>query len=724
MGILIQRREIAQPNQRLTIDWAHPAAKRLTGLWLFNAPLPINLVTGERSSLTAGSFTQGADKSGRLVIHGGTSDVLQLAADWQTLLNWREGSMLAHILPPAGSSFSTHRALGTVAPGSNNNFQLMFAANNLYFDYNISASALGSGVRVGPVSGQTAGGIFLGTRHNDGVSSSLGRGSALYRNGVLIGSSSTATHATTTTAAPFGLAWSSTGPNNTQSGARTLLVATWRRALMPNEAADVSRNPLILLRPTAKRAMFLMPKPPSLEAAVTLPAIEQSGSGETGEVAAAALTLPALEAAGQIIDELTNGVATLPSLSADGTMPVGGLVDAELTLPVLAGGGDIVTPPFSGAVTLPKLTASATVVRENGGTVTLPAWSASGSVFAGREIDAALVLPLDVVGTLYTSTVDFAPVGLSLQIAGAVAVGTTLSGAVDLPALAITGGIGAISAIDLPPLTASAVMTSGAVVAGEFVLPLLAMDGAASTEQLVTAALALPPLACAATLALGADCAAQIVLPAHAAAGNLLCGSVIAFAGGLPGFTVDAQITQAGVMRGEILLRLPTVEAFVRAPLAQRFDAFSLNSETMRASRYPDYPVLAIARIGDVYVAAGPDGLFALTGKQDDGLPIDAVVRTGLEDFGSDKLKRCVDVYLGARSRGALELRIKHDGEDREADYHATRIAPYGVKNIRVKAGRGEKSRYWQFEIRNVDGADFEIDSLNPEMLETSRRVS
>jgi hypothetical protein len=29
-----------------------------------------------------------------------------------------------------------------------------------------------------------------------------------------------------------------------------------------------------------------------------------------------------------------------------------------------------------------------------------------------------------------------------------------------------------------------------------------------------------------------------------------------------------------------------------------------------------------------------------------------------------------------------------------------------------VKMGRGVKSRYWQFTISNVDGADFEIDEL------------
>lgn len=41
-----------------------------------------------------------------------------------------------------------------------------------------------------------------------------------------------------------------------------------------------------------------------------------------------------------------------------------------------------------------------------------------------------------------------------------------------------------------------------------------------------------------------------------------------------------------------------------------------------------------------------------------------------------------------------------------------------------MKLGRGAKSRYWQFEIANVDGADFELDTLAADEMATARRVS
>lgn len=48
---------------------------------------------------------------------------------------------------------------------------------------------------------------------------------------------------------------------------------------------------------------------------------------------------------------------------------------------------------------------------------------------------------------------------------------------------------------------------------------------------------------------------------------------------------------------------------------------------------------------------------------------------------------------------------------------------PGEIAPIRVKLGRGLRGRNWQIEIRNKDGAYFEIDQIDIPSVSTSRRV-
>ena len=52
--------------------------------------------------------------------------------------------------------------------------------------------------------------------------------------------------------------------------------------------------------------------------------------------------------------------------------------------------------------------------------------------------------------------------------------------------------------------------------------------------------------------------------------------------------------------------------------------------------------------------------------------------------------------------------------EERDAD---------AQRNNRCKPGKGLSSRYWRFEIRNVDGADFQIYDVTAEVAASKRRL-
>lgn len=162
------------------------------------------------------------------------------------------------------------------------------------------------------------------------------------------------------------------------------------------------------------------------------------------------------------------------------------------------------------------------------------------------------------------------------------------------------------------------------------------------------------------------------------------------------------------------------------------YTAVVLNATTLAPSEYSNFPFNSFGKLGTTYLGATDTAIYALTGTDDDGVGIDAVVRTGLESFGSGQYKRVPRAYLGYTSDGALVLKTistggTADGTSRgqkvERWYELTPRTADAPATARIKLGRGVKATYWQFELTNKDGADFSIDELKLLPVLLSRRV-
>ena len=80
---------------------------------------------------------------------------------------------------------------------------------------------------------------------------------------------------------------------------------------------------------------------------------------------------------------------------------------------------------------------------------------------------------------------------------------------------------------------------------------------------------------------------------------------------------------------------------------------------------------------------------------------------------------------MGYTSTGKLVLKVRSvdEGKMTEKWYSATpRVADAPREKV-MQPGRGLRSRYWQFELANVDGADFVIDHLELYPVILGRRV-
>lgn len=158
----------------------------------------------------------------------------------------------------------------------------------------------------------------------------------------------------------------------------------------------------------------------------------------------------------------------------------------------------------------------------------------------------------------------------------------------------------------------------------------------------------------------------------------------------------------------------------------ESYTGWVMNAEGERPlSEYQGFNFNSFAEIGGRYYGAADDGLYLLEGADDAGAPIDASIKTMVIDFGSAQQKRVRAAYLGYTASGKLLLKVRavDGGELKEYWYEAQDLSAQAPREQMVRIGRGLKSRYWQFELANVDGADFELDALELYPVVLNRRV-
>ncbi len=117
--------------------------------------------------------------------------------------------------------------------------------------------------------------------------------------------------------------------------------------------------------------------------------------------------------------------------------------------------------------------------------------------------------------------------------------------------------------------------------------------------------------------------------------------------------------------------------------------------------------------------AGAATGLFALGGDKDLGLAITAEIRTATK-LRSTTLKKAINtVFFSMRGAGAAELTVF--GRNNQWSY-AFPIRASGES--RAVPGRGIRENYVGFGLKNLGGADFELDRIEALIDESkSRRV-
>lgn len=143
-------------------------------------------------------------------------------------------------------------------------------------------------------------------------------------------------------------------------------------------------------------------------------------------------------------------------------------------------------------------------------------------------------------------------------------------------------------------------------------------------------------------------------------------------------------------------------------------------------SEYDNYEFTSLTFYKDQLYGSTDAGLYVLTGDNDAGTAIEAQLNSLMLDFGTGRQKRIRSAYLGYTSTNELVLKVRavSDGQLSEHWYKAQPVTTADApREGYMHVGQGLKSRYWQFELTNVGGGDFEIDQLELHPIFLSRRV-
>lgn len=471
-----------------------------------------------------------------------------------------------------------------------------------------------------------------------------------------------------------------------------------------------------------------------------------SSSAHAGQFALGASGTPFFLAAGFNVASVGNVTVNFGATPFVYTMPAG---YGGWVIPPTAGNGAAILQALTALGQ--RIAAGAAIMQEfsavggfNGyGTAVLPQLQADGS--GGTKGGAAVLQSFTIAGVGHSAVAGMATLQ-PLQAAGTGSTGSLAVFDLSVPmttlvANGITGGVGTASltvprptpeihfqpqadlSIPVPTLVATGVCGEVGTAALILKAPTLVSDGLCGS--LLSAALTVPkPKLVADGLSESIGTIALILRAPYLTASGT-SGQVGSAALSIPMPTLA--FVGYGPFTGSAALTFATpfyLNARGVSELAAALRTWVLNLRKKGLTEYTGFSFNSYTDMGNEVLGANDSGLFRLTKTADDdaGIAIDAVVRTGKETFGTTFNKRVPRIYAGYASAGSLNF-ITITSKDGRRVYLLPDNGMANVQQRRVPVGRGPKSPYWQFEVANIAGCDFQLENLQVYPEKTHRRV-
>ena len=192
----------------------------------------------------------------------------------------------------------------------------------------------------------------------------------------------------------------------------------------------------------------------------------------------------------------------------------------------------------------------------------------------------------------------------------------------------------------------------------------------------------------------------ELTLQGKARVGVLAAGAL-----SLTNFKIDAGAAYlVPYATGDLTLDL----AILGGAFFDEYACLVLNTKNFALTEY-DLALKSVVCFNGKYLGASATKLYELIGDNDDNSPIDWHFETGKIDLAKENVNRLRHVWLSYRPSGDLILVVKEENSEYEYPVTAYDITD---DSVRVKIGKGIKSKYVRLQLKNSGYERVFIDRL------------
>jgi len=238
-------------------------------------------------------------------------------------------------------------------------------------------------------------------------------------------------------------------------------------------------------------------------------------------------------------------------------------------------------------------------------------------------------------------------------------------------------------------------------------LPLLTCSGSSITGEIHEGTGDVPIFTIDATMLIGTISVGTCILPIITIVSETTNLSNLAQE--LPLFEINANAHGPDLYSLAEELPMFQVYAIMERP-GEPVTCFVLNTETGALSQYTNFDFNSFCIFNGHNLAACSTGIYLLEGDNDDGVDIDASFSPGINDFENAQIKRMLNAYVSFKGDGQLYLKVTSD----DGVQHEYILESVGerARTVKTKIGKGKKGRWFETEIANIGGTDFEIQEM------------
>jgi hypothetical protein len=185
--------------------------------------------------------------------------------------------------------------------------------------------------------------------------------------------------------------------------------------------------------------------------------------------------------------------------------------------------------------------------------------------------------------------------------------------------------------------------------------------------------------------------------------------------------TMSSKMVSEITLSNQWSVGAPVMSSVMRLSIVTIDGCYVVNIRNGAVTMYDSaYGFNSFCEQGGKLYGANDDGVYELSGNDDDGDPIALEIVCSMTDFGSPYIKRLVDAWFGVHAAGSFIFSVIDEDGD-QTDYTVDSADKW--TKVKTDLGRGLKGQYFKMGFKNVDGSDFRMDEMEINVQKTSRMV-